>query len=242
MLEPARRSRVLLSGIRCHDFREKRLPVFAAKVGFSMTTFTQSNTVLRNGIFFAVVDVVNFVAMSLADSARVIVALSNASLERLVERGGMWLERLTAKPNRMVFANHILTTASAGAEFSSFRSSVHEEFLTAINTDPCSAFVSCFVRANLRAVLAAKERTAKLFAARRAGNGLSAAFINRIVFANDVLRSPHPIAFTGTTKAFREMTWFYVKGLFTDRASFIHIGLKGASRSAGQYCCLGNTG
>lgn len=125
-------------------------------------------------------------------------------------------------PTLMILIDHIFSTTCTGAEFSTLTFPVHGKPFTAIQTKTRRAFGSTFIGTFLRTIFSTKENSEKWFAAILARYGFSAPFVSRVIFTNNVLRSPNTIAFAGATTSFREMARFYMKRFIAYWASFFH--------------------
>lgn len=91
------------------------MPVFAVVIGFHMTRMAESYAILWRGIHFHIVDVVNMIAILATNFARIVIASANHALEYIVECGGVWCKRNTAKPSwgRWPTRHNITTFARA---------------------------------------------------------------------------------------------------------------------------------
>jgi hypothetical protein len=218
-------------------------PVSTIGVSFRMTILAQRNAIFGNGVHFLVIDMMDMVSVSLANSAGIIVAFSNHALELLTEGWRVRLKGFPAPPTRMIFKFIEFVKTFFIAKFTGLFSSIHRIFFSAIKTYLDSGFCSPFIGATRGTIFTKDSVMRKLFSANYTYLLMfSSAPINTTLFSS-VQGNVFPIAFCRAKSTFKKLAWFYVKFFSTNFAFFIHFGLiKGASRSASQYCCSRNTG
>jgi hypothetical protein len=211
-----------------------------------MTTTTQSNTVFGIGIHLDIVYVMDVIAVLLANSASVVVAFADHLFESSIPN--LWVKLsspFATSPLCRVFSNGVTDVADPRAKLViAFRSLFFKLFTTRL-TDKGYSFLSVNVMtgggAKLISVSCTPAPARDLFATNNAIECYIAAIpaIRLLAavysFTAAGIRAKARCAFPGI---------YNLKGFAAVFASFTnhHSTLKGASRQAGQYCCLGNTG
>lgn len=146
-----------------------------------MTATAQRDAILRVGIVFHIVNVMNAFAALAANSAGVIVALSNHALESIVERGRVWLEGKPAAPVVAILALGIDTITFVRTKTVVVSFGLRKllcVFLPAVFTDKLYALSPRRVMTFFRAIFASlvSRIYKKLFVAMRTSYGFLAAF------------------------------------------------------------------
>lgn len=219
-------------------------------VSFTMANNTQSNAVFRSSIVFHVIDVMNFFAVLFSTyRTSMVVAFSNLTFELLIKGWRIRLERFTASPRKGFFS--LIDRMKAFARTKSF-------------VEPNRTYIKFFITNFAPFQMSAKPIISKFPNSARRGTGLGTKFITRpwfclksfvTPFANSLLKwrcsARHILRFTTTNSRTIFLLWKLccnVKNLFALRTldflnnSTHRCTIKGASRSASQYCCLVNTG
>ena len=204
-----------------------------------MTTATNGNAILRNGIVLHVIYVMNNVSAFLANRASVIVAFTNHALKPRVKGWRVWFKGFSAHPSAAILADIPRETTGRGAEVFSIAISARRGsnvFLSALRTNKIYAILASNVKAFLGTIFSAR------IAGRYHKNFLA-------LWTRDFFLAPFPqvrltTAICESTPAGRgaELSWlssYHCIGekLFPAKQAgvFIHLDLiKGASRLASR--------
>lgn len=210
-----------------------------------MTTTTKCNAIIESGIVLIIVNMMNIIAVFIANCTSKVVALTNKALKFSIESWRIWFERFTIDPRMAFHTNSIngitlkrTIFISAAMRTRCYPNKRH----STISTDTRYPFLSGFVMAFTRAKNTACVRTMNF----KASIAQRTHFCFRSALPKMRLL---PGAYCPRVTRLRTIfgsifaSFVYLIGYTTLVAYFSnHNYLNGVSRQASQYCCSGNTG
>lgn len=180
-----------------------------------MTRATESNAIFGSGIHLYIINMMDIISKITADSAGIIVSLSDCVLKFFVKCGWIWLKRFPSSPARIFFTSDIKNFTNP---ITFFRTVMPSFFMALFHRKIYSAYTAFFGNVSTRPAW--------------------------IRFFSYCLRFPYLHTFSRTAFSSLKAARVSIETFVTNNTLFYkHISPeKGASRFASQYRCLVDTG
>lgn len=208
-----------------------------------MTRAAESNAIFGRSIHLYIINMMDIVSKFTADSASIIVSLSDCVLKFFVECNWIWLKRLSALPIRIVFTERIFIKARTRAYFAF--TILPNKFFSAINTQ-CWFYCSLgniltFVRTEVTRL---RRLSIKCVTTNNTNKFFLSACPTWMIFFYFKLSGKPKTKTLSRTKSFANITWMCRKFFVTKFAVLNnHIFHLNKERPVSLwYCYLGNTG